>query len=459
MRAAALLAAALLAAAPASASNEDVAFGARAAGLADAVTADTDGLGALTINPAAVGQARRVRVEISNRRLFQVPAGPTDLDGMAAGLVLPVDAPFLRGAFGLSWSYDVVEPVSLDRSIGVTYGSRSWREIGPGTLDAGLTFKTIGRSGRRQGGSTAKAAVDLGLLYRWADSSVGLSLMNLNSPSTSVGPLSDRAPLSAKLGVARSVRRFSAMADVTQREPSVSRRAATSLGGGLEYSWATLRSGLLTARSGLSLGTLGKTWSLGAGWSVLGATLDYALRVPLAHGTQWSHAVSLSYKFGAWDPEGEYERLLKTEMGYRGELSQALEASEVKQWRLAEELRLLRDEMTDLRRDLDIKAAQAGEAEERARRAEQQIRLKQLEERRRQAEFQLKRLEGERARIKEADVEGRFHEEWRRYHELRLQGVPDAVLIDRLKNILSEFKGKGVDLAEANMELQKLQRR
>ncbi|MBI2362033.1 MAG: hypothetical protein HYV15_01430, partial [Elusimicrobia bacterium] len=98
-------------------------------------------------------------------------------------------------------------------------------------------------------------------------------------------------------------------------------------------------------------------------------------------------------------------------------------------------------------------------AEERAKRAEQQIRLKQLEERRRKAETELKQLEGERARLKEADVEGRFREEWRRYHELRLQGVPDAVLIDRLKNILSEFKGKGVDLAEANMELQKLQRR
>ena len=49
----------LLCPAPAAASTEDVAFGARAAGLADAVTADAEGMGALTINPAAVGQARR----------------------------------------------------------------------------------------------------------------------------------------------------------------------------------------------------------------------------------------------------------------------------------------------------------------------------------------------------------------------------------------------------------------
>ena len=104
------------------------------------------------------------------------------------------------------------------------------------------------------------------------------------------------------------------------------------------------------------------------------------MRVPLAHGSQWSHAVSLGYKFGAWDPEGEYERLLRTEMGYRGDLAAALEAAEVKQWKLAEELRVLREELTDLRRDLDIKSAEVGEVTERARRAEGAVRLKELEE-------------------------------------------------------------------------------
>lgn len=448
----------LLAATPAAASTEDVAFGARAAGLADAMTAD-EGLGSLTINPAAIGQMRRSQVEVTNRRLFQVPAGPTDIDGMGMAAVIPVDSPFLRGAFGLSWTYDVVEPVALDRALGLTFGSRSWREIGPGTLDAGLTFKTIGRSGRRFGGSTAKAGVDLGLLYRWRETALGFSLLNINGPSTDVGPVSDRAPVAVKLGVSRAVRRFTAVADLTQREPTPSRRASTSLGGGLEYSWATVKSGLLTGRSGLSVGSLGKTWSLGAGWSVLGAVLDYAVRVPLAHGSRWSHSVSLGYKFGAWDPEGEYERLLRTEMGYRGDLAAALEAAEVKQWKLAEELRVLREELSDLRRDLDLKSAEVGEVTERARRAEGVVRLKELEEKRRKAEIDLRNLEAERKRIKEADVGGRFIEDWRGYQELKLSGAPSAVLVDRLRNILADFKGKGVDLAEANQELQKLQRR
>lgn len=445
--------------APAAASTQDVAFGARAAALGDAVTADSEGLGSLTINPAAVGQLRRIQIEATHRRVYQGQGGPTDLDGMGMAAAFPIDTSVLRGAFGLVWNYDVADPVATDRTVALTYGSRSWREIGPGTLDAGLTFKTIGRSGRAQGGSTAKAGVDLGLLYRWRDSAAGLSLININGPSTDVGPVSDQAPVTLKLGVTRAVRRFAVLADIAQREPMRGRRASTSLSGGLEYSFAAMKAGLFSARTGLTLGNIGKTLSVGAGWRVLGASLDYAVRLPLAHGSRWSNFVSLSYRFGAWDPEAEYEKLLTSEMSYRRDLSQALEASEVKQWKLAEDLRLLREELTDLRRDLDAKSAEAGEAVERARRAEQSIRLKDLEDKRRRAEAELKRLQSDRERIKEANVAGRYADEWRRYQELKLQGVPNAVLIERLKNVLGDFKGKGVDLSEANSELQRLQRR
>ncbi len=143
-----VLALSFLLAAPAAASTEDVAFGARAAALADAVTADSEGLGSLTVNPAAVGQLRRIQVEATHRRLFQGQGGPTDLDGMGLAAAFPIDTSVLRGAFGLAWTHDIADPVATDRSMALTYGSRSWRELGPGTLDAGLTFKTIGRSGR-----------------------------------------------------------------------------------------------------------------------------------------------------------------------------------------------------------------------------------------------------------------------------------------------------------------------
>ena len=157
----------MMAAAPAAASTEDVAFGARAAALADAVTADSEGLGSLTINPAAVGQLRRIQVEATHRRLFQGQGGPTDLDGMGMAAAFPVDSSVLRGAFGLAWTHDIADPVATDRSMALTYGSRSWRELGPGTLDAGLTFKTIGRSGRARGGSRPRPA------STWGSSTAG----------------------------------------------------------------------------------------------------------------------------------------------------------------------------------------------------------------------------------------------------------------------------------------------
>ena len=130
--------------------------------------------------------------------------------------------------------------------------------------------------------------------------------------------------MTLKLGVSRAVRRFAVLADLAQREPTPARGASTSLSGGLEYSFAAVRAGLFSARAGLTLGSRGKTIGVGGGWRVLGASLDYALRAPLAHGSRWSNAVSLSYRFGAWDPEAEYEKLLTSEMSYRRDLSQAL---------------------------------------------------------------------------------------------------------------------------------------
>ncbi|MDE2293136.1 MAG: hypothetical protein KGL53_13730, partial [Elusimicrobia bacterium] len=207
----------------------------------------------------------------------------------------------------------------------------------------------------------------------------------------------------------------------------------------------------------------GKTLSLGLGWRVLGASIDYAVRAPLSNGSRWSHAVSLAYRFGAWDPEAEYEKLLSTEMGYRRQLSSALEDSEVKQWRLAEELRVLHQEIGDLREELEAKTAEAGEQAERARRAQEALKLKELEERHRKAEEELRKIkaaqEVEKERLRQADVQGRFQDEWRAYQNLKLQGAADAALVERLESILSEFKGKGVDLAEANQELQRLERR
>ena len=442
---------------PAAAANLDISMNARAMGLADSVSADSSGLSGLSLNPAALGSIRRAGIEFTARNLSRVAMGPLDVNGMSMAAGVPLTGSALQGALGLSWSHDVLDPVSLDRTLGLTYGSRSWREIGPGALDAGMTLRVIRRQGAYYPGTIARASVDVGTLYRWGDDkAVGVSFLNLNRPRVDLAGYFDRAPLIFKVGYAQKVRRFGVFADLTKREPSAEAGASTTGSMGTEYEWATIRYGTLAARTGLNLGGISRAWCAGAGWGVLGARLDYALRIPMSGGSKPSHIVTIGYAFGSWNTETEYERLLEGELGYRRELTRALEAAEIKQWKFAEELRVLRDEIGDLRRELALKSAESGEAKESLRRAEAELRLKQLEERRAAAAVRLREMETERKLLQERNKEAQFKADWRGYEDLKIQGVSEVVLIDRLRRILEQYKGTGLDLGEANRELQRL---
>jgi hypothetical protein len=448
-----------LAAAPARASNEDIAFNARGIGMAGAGMAEPGSASAFTLNPASLGQMRRPLADFGIRRLFHAPSGPVDLSGMTFGGAIPLDGAYIKGALGFSWTHDINDPVALDRTLGLTYATRSWREIGKGIFDVGLTIKSIRRDGRRFGGEASKAGVDLGSIFRWGgDHTLGFSMLNLTRPRTTVGSFEDRAPFIAKFGYARKIRRFTYVMDLTKREPSNNRRGTASLSGGFEYGWATPKQGLFTARTGLNLGTTSRSWSAGFGWSALGARVDYAVRVPMSNGSRWSHGFSLSYRFGQWDPEAEYERLLTTELSYRRDLTRALEAAEVKQWKLAEELRLMREEISDLRIEIADREAEAGEAREKQLKAERDLRLKQLEERRRQAEARLEKMRIEQEKMRLANKRALFEEDWNTYSDMKLQGVSEITLLDYLKKMLRTYKGTGVDLGKANLELQRLTR-
>ena len=460
MRSAALFLSFALAAVPAvRASNDDVSFDARGIAMGGAGMADPGGFSGLTLNPAALGGVRRPIAGMGIRRLFHTPSGPADLSGMDIGAAFPIDEAAVKGALGFSWTHDVNEPISLDRTTALTYATRSWREIGAGIFDVGVTLKSIRRDGRAFGGETSKATVDIGSLFRWGeDQSIGFSMLNLTRPRTSLGTLSDRAPFIAKLGYARRIRRFTVVGDLSKREPSANHRGTASASGGLEYSWATAKQGLFTARSGMNLGSTSRSWSAGLGWSALGAQVDYAVRVPLSNGSRWSHGFSLSYRFGQWDPEAEYERLLSSELSYRRDLTRALEAAEVKQWKLAEDLRAMREEISDLRLGIADREAEAGLAKEKMRSAERALRLKQLEDRRREAEKRLEEMRADQERMRLANKQGLFDADWKTFSDMKLQGVSEITLIDYLKKMLRTYKGTGVDLGQANRELQRLNR-
>ncbi|PCI40559.1 MAG: hypothetical protein COB53_00780 [Elusimicrobia bacterium] len=442
------------------ASNEDFAINARGMAMAGSGMAEPGGLSGLILNPASLGDVRRPLFEMGIRRLFHAPVGPVDISGMALGAAIPIDGDTAKGALGVSWTQDINEPVALDRMLGLTYATRSWREIGAGILDVGISLKAISRSSRKIGARSSKATVDIGTIFRWGeDQTIGFSMLNLTRPLTSVADFDDRAPFIAKLGYARKVRRFTVVADLTKREGSGGRFGSGGLSGGMEYAWATAKQGLITVRNGIILGGLSRSYSAGLGWSTLGARVDYAVRVPLSHGSRWSHAFSISYRFGQWDPEEEYERLLSSELSYRRDLSRALEAAEVKQWKLAEELRMMREEISDLRIEVADREAEAGEAQRIAADAARALRLKELEERRRGAQARLEKLRRDQERMRLANKQALFNEDWKTFSDLKLQGVAEVVLIDFLKKILRSYKGTGVDLGRANRELQRLNRR
>ncbi len=456
----AVLAVSALLAPWAHASHEDVGLGARSAALADALTALGDETGAAAMNPAALGQIKRADMEFGLRRFFHTAAGATDLDGLSVSGGIPFAQFPFPGALGAYWTHDQIKDLSIDRTLGLVLASRGWREFGAATLDGGLTLKSLTRTGERDLGKASKAAFDAGFLLRLGDDkSVGLSALNINGPRTDLAGIPDRAPVMVKFGYAHQVRRFKLALDLTRREPSPSRDATTSGAFGTEFGWGTPSLGNFLGRTGLYFGGLARAWNLGLGWGKSGARLDYAVRIPLSSGSRGGHAVSLSYRFGSWNPESEYERMLRSELGYRRDLSRALEAAEIKQWKLAEELRILRDEIDALRGQLIEQSAGRSEAEEKAQSLERQMRLKELEEKRRQAQRDLERLAAEREKMRRMNKDLLFSEDWRAYEELRIQGAAEPALLERVKQILREYKGTGVDLGEPHRELQRLMRK
>lgn len=438
---------ALALAAPARASNEDHGFGARSMGMADAMTAVPDDIAAMVMNPAALGQLRRAQVEAYAHRLFHAPAGPEDLQGAGIAVGVPLDNPPYGGALGFSWRQDDNRERTLDRSLAFTYATRSWREVGDGMkLDFGATLRQIRRSARNSDAVVGKPGLDLGTFLRVADDrSFGFSLLNINSPRTDVGGFADRAPLIVKLGWAQAVRRFRYTMDLSRRDGSARHDGNLSFAMGNEYEWSTANRGSLTARTGIHIGEVSRAWSLGFGWRVLGASFDYALRVPLSGGSRWSHGVALSYRFGTWNPETEYEKLLTSELQQRRDLSRSLSSSEKRQKELGAELDQIKKEAEALRRELERRAD-----------AEGKERLRRIEERRRRAESELGELDQDGRSLRGRDAAVSLREDWAGYQKLKDRGASDAVLIQRLRQILSEYKGTGVDLGEANRELQRL---
>lgn len=439
-----------LAAVPARAGFEPAVFSARAAGLGGAMTSVVDDPAAQMYNPATLGTIDDPAASMNYLRQFHVPAGETNQDYFDALGAMPVKQEIFNGTFGFQINYNRQLRSATEREAGLSYGTRTLWQNEDKHLDAGATFKTLKKTFDSVGGAPLRIGLDVGVLYRWQDRySLGFSLLDFDGPPLNAPGLKDRAPAEARFGFSEAVRGFLMTIDLAKREPSLGHPGTAEVAGGFERWWATPRAGSYALRTGLSLGDREKDFSWGLGWRMFGAELDYAMTVPISGATLFGHAVGLTFRFGQSNPEGEYEKVLATEIRYRKDLVEALEAGEVKQWKLAEELTRLREEIDSLRSKLAQKAS--NEVETRKKMAE-------LEERHRKAVETFERMKNEAAANKSKTQQALYDEDWEAYQRLKTNGAPDSVLIEHVKRLLQQYKDSSVDLSEANQELVRLLR-
>jgi hypothetical protein len=406
--------------------------------MGSAFTAVSDDASGMAFNPANSGQVREVQSQLSYLRQRHLPGGVVDQDFLALGAVFPVQQELIRGGIGLLWSYENRPNISTGRMVGFNYGSRGLFEFEEAGLELGSNLKFMSQSG-----SGVKPVIDLGLLGRFRERTQwGFSIINANRPSLGQG---DRAPASVRLGVSEQVRGFTLAFDMVKREPSNGLRGAVTAGAGFERWWPTERRGNFAIRSGMLMSDPTRTFSWGGGWRVLGGQVDYAMTIPMRGASVVGHALTFLLRFGVSDPEREYERMLTQEVRYRKDLTQALEAGEVKQWKLAEELRRLREEIEELKNRLLDKTASEAQAREK---------LRALEQRRKEAAERLEALSSDRAKTRSALLK----EDWAAYQRLKQSGAPDSVLLEHVRRLLREHKDTGGDLSDANQELLRLLR-
>jgi hypothetical protein len=412
-------AATVLGAAPAFAAFDDAGFGARDLAMGGAFTAVHDDVGTI------------------------------DRDMTRAAVALPVRQEIFNGAFGFDVRYDVRTNVSKDREIGLYYGTRGLTELGSGSLDFGAGLKTL-QSSLNAGGSTkTKPALDFGALWRLDDGpSYGASLLNFGGAKfAGANGYSDRAPMALKVGAEQSVHGALVVVDGTVRE-GTGQGGSESFGVGFERWWTTVHKGSFAGRSGFSIGNLNRVWSWGAGWKLGDGRVDYAMGVPMTGLLRFTHALTLSVRFGRSDPEAEYEGILQGEMRARQQVGRALEASSLRQQALSEEIGRLRDEISALRASLANKTSTADETRRK---------LEALEVRHQKAVETFQRLQDEQARNAAKTKAELFGEDWSAYQKAKTGGEPDAALLERVQRILVEYRDAGVDLGEANQELGRLQ--
>ncbi|HBB66145.1 MAG: hypothetical protein A2X28_04370 [Elusimicrobia bacterium GWA2_56_46] len=429
---------------------EDTGLSARLRGMGDSATALDDANGAL-LNPAIPGSTRKLETGAHFEAGTRSSLGPLDFDSYAAGAAIPRMAYGKLGTMSILGRYRALGADLKEKMFSLGWATWQFRKAGAGALDLGAGLKFMQLSSVRSGDSKMALGLDLGALWR-ADTkhNFGLSLLNVNSPSFREGALKDKAPFSARLGVAEKTEDYTLTLDVANRSGAGGYKGNFSVNSGFEYLWRTYRYGIFSSRAGLSLAPNASFVSLGAGYRRPASEISYSLLVPLTGTITPGHVLSLSIRFGDKDSGSEYEKLVRQEIKYRKDLMEALDES-------ARRESILRDELSDLKNETALlNAGLKAAREQKAEVTQAREKLEAIVERQRRAEAELRSLEEKRNNDKLNQLRFDFSGDWAAYLKMRSGGAPKESLKGVLQRIVGRYQGAGIDISQATVELQGL---
>jgi hypothetical protein len=441
----------LACAAPARAVFEDLPAGARQLGFGGQQAGLDDPLG-FWANPALAGAVRKFDAGgdfLSSKRTTQ---GPADLTAYGVWALLPRLAYGRMGTLSIGGNYRDDGGAMTERTILFGWGTSNRLRTDSGMFDFGANFKIL-KAAASGGDAKSGLGLDVGAVFRPDNShTLGLSVLNLNSPSFSVGPLKDSAPRVVRAGVSERNDDYVLSLDLARRSASAGQNGNVSVNPGVEYVWRTEGAGTVFSRTGLNLADRASALSAGIGWKHLATEISYGISVPLTGAVVPAHSITLALRFGDRDLEGEYSRMIKQEIKYRKDLVEALDDSARREGVLKEELASMKGELDSLSARLkDVQAQKANVAAEKER-------LSAVVKRQAAAEAELKALDEKRRADKLNQLRTDFSADWQGYLKLKNGGAPADVLKGSLQRIVSQYQDSGIDISLATVELQSLVR-